>query len=460
MLLTLLLSCNQYEFFNVTGFEQATFSNDADILFVLDNSASMSQEASALGQNFNVFINKLANQNGSGAGVQGLNDAVDDFVAYVTERGNFIDYQLAITTTTVDYTGAGASDALEPGEAGLLIGSPTILGRDNPDIEEAFQRNLLCDATYWPADISAPENQDPAYECNPDDIADPEFISVQYLDCLCGTNGWQNPSGSGQEEPLEAALMALCRAEENPPDACYEIDAGTPTVFADTDDMRNDGFLRDGSTVVIVILGDEGDTSRRIPNGSADIEPYIEAFDQFERNIKVVTLGPNLVPDEDGLGYSLPCNNGGSTDWAAKRLLDISTQSKGFYRYLEEDVGEGCELADFSVHLAKLGDLLNNLDTSFQLATIPDVTTIQVYVDGEIIETAPILDETPAGIPLEYGEGWSYESADNAVSFWGNPILNPKKLEEGCCIPDYSSDVRIYYRPLSGKPRELPFTVE
>jgi len=459
MLLTLLLSCNQYEFFNVTGFEQATFSNDADILFVLDNSASMSQEASALGQNFNVFINKLANQSGSGAVVEGLGDAVDDFVAYVTERGNFIDYQLAITTTTVDYTGAGASDALEPGEAGLLTGTPTILGRDNPDIADAFTKNLLCDATYWDsAELFAPENQDPDYDC--DTGGEPEVISLQYLDCLCGTNGWDNPSGSGQEEPLEAALMALCRAEENPPDACYEIDAGTSTVFTDADIGTNDGFLRDGSTVVIVILGDEGDTSRRIPNGSADVTPYLEAFGQFERNIKVVSLGPNLVPDDDGLGYSLPCNNGGSTDWAAKRLLDISSQTKGFYRYLEEEIDGECALSDFAVHLDKLGDLLNNLDTSFQLATIPDITTIQVYVDGEVIDPAPILDETETGIPLEYGEGWSYESADNAVGFWGNPILNPKKLEEGCCIPDYQSDVRIYYRPLSGKPRELPFEFE
>ena len=122
-----LMSCNQYEFFNVAGYEQATFSNDADILFVIDNSASMWQEASALGQNFNVFINRLASQNGSGDGVSGLGDAVDDFVADVSQRGAFIDYQLAITTTSVDYTGAGASDALEPGEAGLLIGTPTVL---------------------------------------------------------------------------------------------------------------------------------------------------------------------------------------------------------------------------------------------------------------------------------------------------------------------------------------------
>ena len=61
-------------------------------------------------------------------------------MAYVTERGNFIDYQLAITTTTVDYTGAGASDALEPYEAGLLTGTPTVLGRDNPDIADAFKK--------------------------------------------------------------------------------------------------------------------------------------------------------------------------------------------------------------------------------------------------------------------------------------------------------------------------------
>ena len=56
MLLWLFLSCNRYEFFNVAGYEQATFSNDADILFVIDNSCSMWQEASALGTNFNVFI--------------------------------------------------------------------------------------------------------------------------------------------------------------------------------------------------------------------------------------------------------------------------------------------------------------------------------------------------------------------------------------------------------------------
>ena len=170
--------------------------------------------------------------------------------------------------------------------------------------------------------------------------------------------------------------MALCRAEETHQMLAMKSMPVHPTVFTDADIGTNDGFLRDDSTVVIVILGDEGDTSRRIPNGSADVTPYLDAFEQFERNIKIVSLGPNLVPDDDGIGYSLPCNNGGSTDWAAKRLLDISGQTKGFYRYLEEEIDGECALSDFAVHLDKLGDLLNNLDTSFQLATIPDITTI------------------------------------------------------------------------------------
>lgn len=459
MLLTLLLSCNQYEMFNITGFEQATFSNNADILFVLDNSASMSQEASALGQNFNVFINRLASQNGSGDGVSGLGDAVDDFVADVSQRGAFIDYQLAITTTSVDYTGAGASDALEPGEAGLLIGTPTVLRRDNPDIATNFKENLLCDATFWDTqELNDPTNQDPDYDC--DAGAEPEFISVQYLDCLCGTNQWQNPSGSGQEEPLEAALLALCRAEEEPPEVCYTLEDGSPSVFGTNDVGTNDGFLRDDSTVVVVILGDEGDTSRRIATGSANITPYLDAFEAFDRRIKVVTLGPNLIPDEDGVGASLPCNNGGSTEWAAQRLYSMAEETNGFYRYLEEKTDGECALTDFAVHLEKLGDLLNSLETSFELATVPDITSITVYVDGEPIDQSPVLEESPTGIPLKYGAGWAYESADNAVSFWGDPIVNPNKLDDGCCIPDYSSDVRIYYRPLSGNPRELPFVVE
>ena len=118
-LLPLLFACNQYEYFNISGYEQANFSNDADILFVIDNSSSMKDESVALGENFNTFINTLTSEDGATESTEDLDDAVDAFVSYVTERGKFIDYQLGITTTSVDFT-VGMSSGIDPGEAGLL----------------------------------------------------------------------------------------------------------------------------------------------------------------------------------------------------------------------------------------------------------------------------------------------------------------------------------------------------
>ena len=93
--------------------------------------------------------------------------------------------------------------------------------------------------------------------------------------------------------------------------------------------------------------------------------------------------------------------------------------------------------------MEQLGDLLSNLLTFFPLQSVPDVGSIEVYVDGEIIAAAEVKDATVE--PPEYGDGWSYDASENAVSF------------HGATVPDYNQDVRIYYRPLGGTPRELPF---
>ena len=108
-------------------------------------------------------------------------------------------------------------------------------------------------------------------------------------------------------------------------------------------------------------MGDEGDASRRIPNGSEDIEPYLEAFDQFDRDVYFISFGPNLVADEDGLGYSLPCNNGGATDWASIRLLNISEDFGGFYRSLETEINGECSLADFTQLIIEVADWMIDL---------------------------------------------------------------------------------------------------
>ena len=64
-LLLLLAGCNHYDLFRVAGYQQEDFTNNADIVFVIDNSGSMAQENAALIDNLDVFIQQLAGSGGS-----------------------------------------------------------------------------------------------------------------------------------------------------------------------------------------------------------------------------------------------------------------------------------------------------------------------------------------------------------------------------------------------------------
>ena len=426
----LLVGCNHYEIFNIAGYEQSDFSNKADILFLIDNSSSMADEAAALALNFDTFIGTLASSEGGTPATEDLSDAVDNYVTEFNDRGRIIDYQLAITTTTVDYTASGDEGAIDPGEAGLLLGDPTVISRTYPSVADAFTHNLLCEATCWSA--SAVEDVE-SYNCGDDPQG---VISEQYLDCICGADAWKDHCGAGTEEHLEAILLAYCRAAAEPPEICYD----DISPFTASDVGTNPGFLRDDSTAVVVIVTDEGDTSRRLENGDEDPEIYAAALEEFGFPIRVAVIGP----DYDQESGSFICNSGGATTWGAERLINLADATSGFYNPIEETTDSECATTDFSVHLNDLGSLLNSLSNVFQLQTIPDVETIRVYVDGEPIpEAIATTDETTGEIT--YDAGWSYDPSQNAVVFWGDTV------------PDYNQDVRIYYLPLDGKPRELPF---
>ena len=178
--LILLAACNRYELFNVAGYEQASFDNEADVLFVIDNSPSMSEETASLALNFSVFINTLTStEEGAEQVTETLSDAVGNYVDYTQQRGRFLDYNLAITTTSVDYSG-GDTDGIDPGEAGTFLGDPEVLAKGDPDVNDLFTANLLCDAAYW-STSSVPS--DPGYECG----SDPQGVITQ---------GWIVPVGS------------------------------------------------------------------------------------------------------------------------------------------------------------------------------------------------------------------------------------------------------------------------
>ena len=422
-LILALAGCNQYEMFRLAGYQQATFSNDADIVFIIDNSSSMTDEAEDLALNFDVFIDTLTSTEGGKLPEGSVSDAVDAYILYTRERGRFLDYQLAITTTSVEDPGTSP-----PGLYGELVGANPVVDDSFEDVSFEFSANLLCEATCWQ---SASVPSDPNYECGDE----PDQITLQYLDCVCGLEAWEGNCGSGDEEHLEAAFLAMCRSVENPPDECYD---GTP--FTSSDVMTSPDLLRDGATTIFVVVTDEGDGSRRLGQGDYDATPYLELLDLFDRQYRFAVIGPNY----DQEAGTLTCNSGGATTWGTERLQQAAETTGGFFRPIaQEGAGGDCENTDFATHLEELGALLNQLLISFPLQSVPDVETLLVYVDGVEI---PLATEDAI---TEDGEVtcdcWTYDASENAVRFHGN------------AVPDYNQDVEIYYKPLEGMPRELPF---
>ncbi len=443
LLLAPLAGCNSYELFRLAGYEQATFANDADILFLVDNSPSMYNEASDLGLNFGTFIQHLVDPlSGSGVATDGLADAVDNYVIYVSERGRYLDYQLAVTTLSAD----PEDEVIDPGEAGTLVQyadtPPIISDSTTADVAMSFTQAVLCTATCWPSECygSIKDNcipWDPTYECGEDPNG---LISWEYLACVCGPT-WTPPKrcGSGIEEGLEATRIALCRAVEDPPEGCYT----TPSGFDDLYIGSNAGLVRENSTIIAVIVTDEGDSSRLLAVGDDDPTPYMDIFYQFDNAITFAVVGPAF----DVESGTFNCNTGNASANGVKRYITAVEETGGFYAPIEQKFGGDCVKTPFSNHLDTLGDLLNSLLNAFQLQSIPDPDTILVYVDDEEVQPSVCTDHCEADSTANpvWGDGWTYESSQNAVLFHGS------------AVPEYNADVRIYYQPIEELPRTLPF---
>jgi hypothetical protein len=430
----LLWSCNQYDLFQLSGYEQDSFSNQADVLFVIDNSSSMVDETTSLAMNFGSFIEDLSNRE-KDLGRQGLADAASAYIDYVQDRAAFVNYQFGITTTDVD------------SEAGALLAR---VQRGEPNVAENFLVGLLCDATC----ITNPTllGDDPSYSCRDGGapLSEQPELTRQYLDCKCGNaKDWLGNCGSAQEEALEAVFLAMCRAVENPPESCFEgvvmvDDAGDVTewepALTEEDRNSNEGLLRDGATFLPVIVTDEGDSSRREPEAAPFPDVYLELFSQFRQRIAWVVIGPGLV-DMGGM-YSTTCNSLG-TGSSAFRYEFLVYDSNGLKVDITTPEPE-CETTDFKEALDRLGVLLQNLSTTFALSSVPVKDTIRAVIDGRPIEESKEDGLDELGLPV-YTDGWTYRADENAVVFHGE------------AIPRADADVRVYYKPLDGMPRELPF---
>ncbi|HVO30390.1 MAG TPA: hypothetical protein VMV18_06625 [bacterium] len=83
-----------------------TIGGKADILFMVDNSGSMSDKQQKVAASFSTFINWLIGKN--------------------------VDYHIAVTTTDMD----------DPTQSGRFLGSPKIIDTTTPNVVAAFQHNV------------------------------------------------------------------------------------------------------------------------------------------------------------------------------------------------------------------------------------------------------------------------------------------------------------------------------
>jgi hypothetical protein len=405
-----LMGCNAYDMFRLTGFEQASFSNKADILFVVDNSDSMVTNASSLATNFDGFIAGIQEQTELQR-TEDLNDAVDNYTTYVSDRAANLNYQFGITTMDVDTTW------------GELSGNPAnrLVERGEERVAERFIDSLLCDSTCFSTSGGGGD------------------FSSGDLDDLCGEGKWEENCGAGREEGLEAVFMAMCRAVPNPPEECFnDIQVGDdvfPANFTDADILTNEGLMRERATFMPIIVTDEGDDSRRMARSTGLPDVYEALFQKFGVNMSWVVIGPAL--DDQ---FELTCP-GTATDWGAIRYEYFVQTTNGLKISVHTP---DCEPADFEPALDQLGELLSSLLSSFSLQSIPKAETIMVFIDGVEIEQSEITATDNYGLDI-YSSGWQYQPEDNSILFHGS------------AIPPNDADVKVYYEPLDGMPRELPF---
>ncbi|MFH1466967.1 MAG: hypothetical protein ABIO70_21470 [Pseudomonadota bacterium] len=310
----------------------------ADLLFVLDSSASMYDESGFLGLGLGAFADTLP----AGA-----------------------DLHLAVTTVSADPRddADGDGDIIEPGEVGTLVSGAAVISTSTSDWVAALQRVVLCEGTCWPAECSGSQTEDcvphdPSYACGDDPGG---TVSAEYLACLCG-GGWVSPEcGGGNEEGLESALLALCRAAESPPESCFDH-TGSPLTEADSG--TNAGFLRADTSTLVFIVSDEGDNSRALPQGDEDPHTYLSMFQELNDDLAIAVVGPNYDPE----AHTFDCNSGGGTSWGTSRYIAAAQATGGFFTPIEActapngscsgDDASYCEVNDFSAVWPLLAELL------------------------------------------------------------------------------------------------------
>ncbi len=490
--------CNSYDLLIHDHFAQASFSNKVDILWLVDSSNSMHQDQENLKLSFGQFINQLAEPTTGEEGDQDLtldtlSDAVLVYQEFLGNRTQFLNYQMGITTTQsrpCEHDPTSFADCEDSkGNTGRLRGlgntgnntssPPTFLKPDTETLIPDFQS--LVDVGIYGATEEYGLWVTAQVVCDSLEMpADSDFL------------GWE------EEAALGGTVYNECHGEnwnENHP--WYEFCRCMPQEFYDYNiDNTGERFLRDDSTLVVIVVTDEGDFTPMLgatdwpwdiddcdlsrsgspwPTDLQDVcegnpavlcenycklDRFLQFFEALDRRVVYAVIGPGaeLVTDQQGnRGVEIFCNDQNSTTAMIEFYLWAAELTYGMYQPINvRDDNFECVDANFDEALDELGRLVSNLASGWPLSKVPDVNTVLVFVDGVEVPPAGCLPDDTDCVPSSYHpscldqpssglNGWTYDELGQAVRMHGD------------CLPDYNQVVDVLYLPESGAGRPLPF---
>lgn len=195
------------------------------------------------------------------------------------------------------------------------------------------------------------------------------------------TNIMQGTNGSGDERAFQSFKTAL-------------------------DSPLNAGFVRSDGYLAIIIVSDEDDFSH---NGSSSlnrnysspalhsVQSYVDYLDQKTQSTSVFrrySVSTITIPNQ-------ACYNQNSLGIIGHRHMQLAELTDGV-------VGNICDTS-FADSLEQIQENIAELSTQFYLSRIPDVSTIVVKVNGQII-------------PEDAQNGWTYNQSANSIVFHGTSI--------------------------------------
>ncbi len=200
------------------------------------------------------------------------------------------------------------------------------------------------------------------------------------------------------------------------------------SIVATLDNANNDGFLREGSFLAVIIVSDEDDFSHdgKDSIGGQYSNPELHVSDDYYQYLDDLTRGDSLltmfsvsaiaIPDKSCLDNLIGSGGGQKI---GQRLMELVDKTQGI-------IGDIC--SDFSKSLKDISGKILSLATQFPLNRTPDVKTIVVKVDGSII-------------PRDNENGWSYNTDSNSIIFNGE------------AIPNQGAEIKVDFTPITARPK-------